>query len=660
MSKNIKLLTFIFIVVMTFMCSFYTVKADYKNTITTSDFPSKVKVTLRGDGLVKSDGWQIYNKHTSSNYAICTNFNRENPNKTYECKAQDKWSDAVSDGVASIIREAADSDGKMTPTEYARAEYAINTYLMSAAGGKYKKSAMKDFSKSVSAVKPLVKAAKTTEKNYNNFKKSKLSLKLTGLSCDTNGSCSIKFSLFGKSLKDSALNKITKDSIKVSGYKSGTNPTISFTNSDNTAGKITFTAPDSTGTLSVSVNLTRTYYKAKDYDCGPNQSITLNIIKKKEETIALKATKKVGKTTVSGTTRYVSDELDCPILFEKLSSIDDQPLGSENDYAKINLSGPNSSGPEEIFLNKPLVSVGDDGPTVDLDAPRFTQCKITNLSGTYNYVETAAPKGYINDSQSHSFQFDGTNQTVVEIKNAPNTKLTVKKIDGDTKQPLAGATLELRKDGETLHFRYTNAEQTEAVIDPSSSITNWDSSKTITFVELAYDEQYDVVETAAPKGYIVNNPSTAVTFENQDGAREKTVTIANYKSSVKISKQDITNGKEIPGATLKVIDGQGNVYDEWVSTTTSHEITKLEDGTYYLQETIAPKGYELNTNTVEFTIENGKSKALVVMNDSPTKLSIANTLLGKNVITYIVGGMLVIIGAGVLGYELKKKKAMSK
>lgn len=641
MSKNIKLLTFIFIVVMTFMCSFYTVKADYKNTITTSDFPSKVKVTLRGDGLVKSDGWQIYNKHTSSNYAICTNFNKENPNKTYECKAQDKWSDAVSDGVASIIREAAGSDGKMTPTEYARAEYAINTYLMSAAGGKYKKSAMKDFSKSVSAVKPLVKAAKTTEKNYNNFKKSKLSLKLTGLSCNgASGKCTVKYKLTGSSLSDS---DVAVSSPKVSGVSDA-----KVTATDKKSGKIEWTN-SSSSILKVSVDLTRTYYKAKDYDCGPNQPITLNIIKKKTENISLTASKKVGNDS-SSKIGYFDDSADCSVLFEKVSSIDGSPIAG----AALKFKGDTATE----FIELPLEDSSDDSSGIG-----YRKCFAAFADGTsfnFEYKEVTAPVGYKVDMTSGSGSFDGTNQTVVEIKNAPNTKLTVKKIDGDTKQPLAGATLELRKDGETLHFRYTNAEQTEAVIDPSSSITNWDSSKTITFVELAYDEQYDVVETTAPKGYIINNPSTAVTFENQNGAREKTVTIANYKSSVKISKQDITNGKEIPGATLKVIDGQGNVYDEWVSTTTPHEITKLEDGTYYLQETIAPKGYELNTNTVEFTIENGKSKALVVMNDSPTKLSIANTLLGKNVITYIVGGMLVIIGAGVLGYELKKKKAMSK
>ena len=73
---------------------------------------------------------------------------------------------------------------------------------------------------------------------------------------------------------------------------------------------------------------------------------------------------------------------------------------------------------------------------------------------------------------------------------------------------------------------------------------------------------------------------------------------------VKISKTDITGDKEIPGATLN-LRGDYNTDLTWVSTSESHKVT-LKPGVYKLTETIAPKGYILSKETIEFKLdENG-------------------------------------------------------
>lgn len=84
-------------------------------------------------------------------------------------------------------------------------------------------------------------------------------------------------------------------------------------------------------------------------------------------------------------------------------------------------------------------------------------------------------------------------------------------------------------------------------------------------------------------------------------------------SGVKISKQDITSKKELPGATLVVKDEKGNQIDKWVSKDEPHYIYNLASGTYYLTETIAPEGYVLSTETIKFTINNDGSVQTVVM-----------------------------------------------
>ena len=83
---------------------------------------------------------------------------------------------------------------------------------------------------------------------------------------------------------------------------------------------------------------------------------------------------------------------------------------------------------------------------------------------------------------------------------------------------------------------------------------------------------------------------------------ELKMTIANVDYSVNISKTDVTQAKEVAGATLEVKDEKGTLIEKWVSTTTTHKIT-LKPGKYSLTETIAPAGYKLSKTTIEFMID---------------------------------------------------------
>lgn len=93
----------------------------------------------------------------------------------------------------------------------------------------------------------------------------------------------------------------------------------------------------------------------------------------------------------------------------------------------------------------------------------------------------------------------------------------------------------------------------------------------------------------------------------------------NKSTKVRISKQDITTGEELPGATLQIIDEDGNVATEWVSTDEAHFIEgKLIAGKEYtLRETIAPDGYEI-ASEIKFTVNTDGSVTEVVMYDEHT------------------------------------------
>ena len=69
-------------------------------------------------------------------------------------------------------------------------------------------------------------------------------------------------------------------------------------------------------------------------------------------------------------------------------------------------------------------------------------------------------------------------------------------------------------------------------------------------------------------------------------------------TSVSISKVDITTDEELAGAHIQILDSQGNVVEEWDSTTEPHVVTGLNtEETYTLRETVAPDGYAITTDT---------------------------------------------------------------
>lgn len=126
----------------------------------------------------------------------------------------------------------------------------------------------------------------------------------------------------------------------------------------------------------------------------------------------------------------------------------------------------------------------------------------------------------------------------------------------------------------------------------------------------------------------------------------------NKKHPVNISKTDVTQSAEIPGATLVVKDSKGNKIEEWVSTNETHKI-KLGTGEYSLTETLAPVGYKLSKTTIYFKIEaDGKIYAknhegkyiivdrVVMINELKDMATIAKK--DKDTGAYVAGAKLVV------------------
>ena len=265
--------------------------------------------------------------------------------------------------------------------------------------------------------------------------------------------------------------------------------------------------------------------------------------------------------------------------------------------------------------------------------------------GLYTVEETKAPKGYVLNTTPIRFTLvkGGETEKVVYVYNTPETPKTgsikISKQDITTKTELPGATLTIKDANGTV-------------------VAKWVSTNEPHYVTGLKPGKYYLTETIAPAGYDLSQETIEFTID-EDGKPSKDVVVM-YNSptpektgSIKISKQDITTKKELPGATLTIKDANGTVVAEWVSTNEPHYVTGLKPGKYQLIETVSPEGYGLSEEVIEFTIDkDGKpSQDLIVMYNSPIPETADINL------TMIFAGFIATISLGAFSiYKLIKQQ----
>lgn len=149
-----------------------------------------------------------------------------------------------------------------------------------------------------------------------------------------------------------------------------------------------------------------------------------------------------------------------------------------------------------------------------------------------------------------------------------------------------------------------------------------DEQGVITTDHLAEGE-WRLRETAAPKGYLVDPTVRSLTVTDDgliNGDADHTVAVENDYTKVQISKRDITNEAEVPGAKLSILDSDGNVVESWISGEEPHRIDRLEPGDYTLVEEMTPNRYDKATE-VPFTVLPSGELQTGVMYDEPISIT---------------------------------------
>jgi len=210
--------------------------------------------------------------------------------------------------------------------------------------------------------------------------------------------------------------------------------------------------------------------------------------------------------------------------------------------------------------------------------------------GDYTLVETLAPNEYV-ISSNVNFSVDDSGKVH-----------QVKMVDKQVKFIKTDVTGE--KEVEGAEITVTDKE-TNKVVD------KWTSGKDKHYINgLEEGKTYVLSEVTAPSEYVkATDVEFTVTKEKVD---QKTTMI---DKQLIVSKTNF-GGEEIQGASMQIIDKEGNVVDEWISTDETHYASGLvENETYTLHEDLAPLGYNI-ANDFEFTVTTDKETQKETMVDN--------------------------------------------
>jgi len=371
-------------------------------------------------------------------------------------------------------------------------------------------------------------------------------------------------------------------------------------------------------TLSVSVTVTgkHEYYTANFYDCATNQDLFSTVTN---------LVSKTGAANISG--EVSSTQLTIKKLDEKDKFLPGVTIKIENEDKSY--SETRTTTDKEIVLE--------------------------NLAyGKYTITEVSSPEGYtlLKEPQTVTLSKDNLSATVT-LKNSL-TKVEISKLDYKSGDFLPGALLQIQdKEG-------------NVVKDKSGKEYEWISTDKVYVIDGLPVGTYYLVEKSSPDKYVLNGKK--VEFKVTNDSKETKVVMTNKLNKVKISKINIVDKKELKGATLEIQDKDGNIVKyctdsegkentecKWVSTDKPYEIEGMPNGTYYLVETIAPEGYVLNKEKIEFVVD-GKELIVEVEMENELEVKVPDTLSSRSTLLIAISMFDIALGIGILTY-VKKNKA---
>lgn len=271
-------------------------------------------------------------------------------------------------------------------------------------------------------------------------------------------------------------------------------------------------------------------------------------------------------------------------------------LNVENKTTHFNFNKTDVTGDKEVE-GAQLTITDEKGNVIDhwisTDMPHSIEGLV--VGKTYTLSETVSAKDYVKASD---IRFTVKNSSELETVTMKDKQVSFTKTDVTGEKEVEGATITVKE------------KETGKVID------EWTSTKESHFINgLEEGKIYVLSETVSPEEYV---KSTEIEFTvSKDKVDQK----VNMKDKQVIISKSMVGGDEVIGATMQILDEDGNIVDEWISEGKEHYASNLEEGhSYTLHEDLVPTGLNLANDTV-FAVTEEKENQKVEMIDTINEVS---------------------------------------
>ncbi len=213
--------------------------------------------------------------------------------------------------------------------------------------------------------------------------------------------------------------------------------------------------------------------------------------------------------------------------------------------------------------------------------------------GSYRITEQTPPDGYVKSTRVETVEWDGTKDVLITWENVRDISLTIIKVDEQTGVSLPNASFDVFADGKLI----------------TSVTTNDDGEARVTGIQ---KEAYiEIVETAAPAGYVLDKTPHGIHIDPYDPATEDdpVLTVTNRaRPALRILKYDLKSNSPMPDVTFEVWH-DGDLFGEY-TTNASGEIFlyDLDPGTYLVKEIATDDAHVVNSTPQQIELKAGETQ----------------------------------------------------